>query len=248
MTYREIVGKNLPQIEERIAEAALRAGRDPDAVTLVAISKTFPVEAVVAAYEAGIRHLGENRPEAGETKVVAANEAIAGPRPIWHMVGHVQSRKADLTVAHFDVVHSVDRRKIARRLSRYAQEAGREIPILLECNVSGEESKYGFAAGRWQEDEGQREAFFAACADILALPALRVRGLMTMAPWVDDPEVIRPVFVALRALRDALMERFPEATWDDLSMGMTDDFEVAVEEGATMVRLGRAIFGPRPSH
>ena len=248
MTYDEPVRQNMIEVQERIGEAALRAGRDPDAVTLVTISKTFPIEAILAAYAAGIRHLGENRPEAGETKVVEANEAITGPRPTWHMVGHIQSRKADLAVAHFDVVHSVDRRKIARRLSRFAQEAGREIPILLECNVSGEESKYGFSADRWQEDEGQREALFAACADILALPALQLRGLMTMAPWVDDPEETRPVFAALRALRDALTERFPNATWDDLSMGMTNDFEVAVEEGATMVRLGRAIFGPRPGY
>ncbi|MGD1994083.1 MAG: YggS family pyridoxal phosphate-dependent enzyme [Anaerolineae bacterium] len=248
MSYHEIVRRNLPQVEERIGEAALRTGRNPDDVTLVAVTKTFPVEAVLAAYEASIRHLGENRPETGETKVVEANKAVAGPRPTWHMVGHVQSRKADLTVAHFDVVHSVDRRKIARRLSRFAQQAGREMPILLECNVSGEASKYGFATDRWQDDQTQREAFFAACADILALPALRMRGLMTMAPWVDDPEETRPVFAALRALRDALADRFPDATWDDLSMGMTNDYEIAVEEGATMVRLGRAIFGPRPSY
>jgi pyridoxal phosphate enzyme (YggS family) len=246
MDYREIVGRNLPQVEERIAEAALRAGRDPHQITVVAITKSFPMEAALAAYEMGLHHLGENRPEEGETKVTEVNEALEGPRPTWHMVGHIQSRKAALAAAHFDVIHSVDRLKIARRLSRFATAAGRELPILLECNVSGEESKYGFSMDRWSDHEGQREAFFSAVAAILSLDRLRMRGLMTMAPLVDDPEETRPVFAGLRALRDTLKARFPQADWRDLSMGMTDDFEVAVEEGATLLRLGRAIFGPRP--
>ncbi|HHH41322.1 MAG TPA: YggS family pyridoxal phosphate-dependent enzyme [Chloroflexi bacterium] len=241
----ERIRRNLVRVQERIGEAALRAGRDPAGVTLVAVTKTFPVEVVLAGYAAGIRHFGENRPEEGAEKVPQVNAAVEGPRPTWHMVGHVQSRKAALTVAHFDVVHSVDRPKIARRLSRFAVEAGREVPILLECNVSGEPTKYGFLVDRWQEDEEQREGFFAACAEILALPGLRVEGLMTVAPIADDPETVHPVFASLRALREALAERFPEVSWKHLSMGMTDDFEVAVEEGATMVRIGRAIFGPR---
>ncbi len=242
----ERIRRNLQQVQERIGEAALRAGRDPAGVTLVAVTKTFPVETVLAGYQAGIRHFGENRPEEGAEKIPQVNTLIAGPRPTWHMVGHVQSRKAALAVAHFDVVHSVDRLKIARRLSQFTIEAGREMPVFLECNVSGEEAKYGFPADRWQEDEQQRELFFAACAGVLALPGLRVEGLMTVAPIADDPETVRPVFASLRALRDALRERFPEVDWRHLSMGMTDDFEVAVEEGATIVRIGRAIFGPRP--
>jgi len=242
----ERIRRNLAAVRERIGEAALRAGRDPTGVTLVAVTKTFPVEVVLAGYRAGIRHFGENRPEEGTEKVPQVNAAVDGPRPTWHMIGHVQSRKAALTVAHFDMVHSVDRPRIARRLSRFASEAGREMPVLLECNVSGEATKYGFPVDRWQEDPEQRESFFAACAEVLALPSLRVEGLMTMAPLTDNPETARPVFASLRALRDALAERFPLVAWRHLSMGMTDDFEVAVEEGATMVRIGRAIFGPRP--
>ncbi|HEY66876.1 MAG: YggS family pyridoxal phosphate-dependent enzyme [Chloroflexi bacterium] len=236
---------NVTRVQERIAEAALRVGRDPAEVTLVAVAKTFPAEAVVAAYQAGVRHFGENRVEEGMTKIPAVHAAISGPRPTWHMVGHVQSRKAKAVVAHFDYVHSVDRLKIARRLSRFAQEAGRTLPVLLECNVSGEETKFGFDLQDWEHDEPRREAFFAAVEEILALPALSVQGLMTMAPFVTDPETVRPVFASLRGLLDALRSRFPTHKWRHLSMGMTDDFEVAVEEGATMVRIGRALFGAR---
>jgi len=247
MDKTAMIRKNLSQVRERIAEAALRAGRDPAEVTLVAVTKTFPLQVVLDGYEAGLRHFGENRPEEGAEKVPRVNESVQGERPTWHMIGHVQSRKAALAVAHFDMVHSVDRVRIARRLSRFAVEAGKEMPVLLECNVSGEESKYGFPVARQQEDEAQREAFFAACAEVLSLPALRVEGLMTMAPFTDDPETVRPVFAMLRALREALAERFPAGSWRELSMGMSDDFEVAVEEGATMVRIGRALFGERPA-
>ncbi len=239
------IAHNLAQVQERIAEAALRVGRDPSEVTLVAVAKTFPPEAVIAAYQAGVRHFGENRVEEGAAKIPAVHAAISGPRPTWHMVGHVQSRKAKAVVAHFDYVHSVDRPKIAQRLSRFAQEAGQTLPVLLECNVSGEESKFGFDLQNWERDEARQEAFFAAVEEILALPALVVTGLMTMAPFVADPETVRPVFASLRALLETLRERFPAHDWRHLSMGMTDDFEVAIEEGATMVRIGRAIFGRR---
>jgi pyridoxal phosphate enzyme (YggS family) len=239
------IGRNLAQVRERIAEAALRTGRDPAAVTLIAVTKTHPAETVVAAYKAGVRHLGENRVEEGVAKMPAVHAAIPGPPPAWHMVGHVQSRKAQTAAAHFDYVHSVDRLKIARRLSRFAHDAGRTLPVLLECNVSGEGTKFGFALQGWERDEARRGAFFTAVEEILALPGLLTQGLMTMAPFVADPETVRPVFVSLRALLDALRERFPTRDWRHLSMGMTDDFEVAVEEGATMVRIGRAIFGAR---
>ena len=237
---------NLAQVQERIAEAALRVGRDPSEVTLVAVAKTFSPEAVVAAYQAGVRHFGENRVEEGAAKIPAVHAALPGPRPAWHMVGHVQSRKAKAVVAHFDYVHSVDRPKIARRLSRFAREAGRTLPVLLECNVSGEESKFGFDLQNWERDEARQNAFFAAVEEILALPALAVQGLMTMAPFVADPETVRPVFASLRGLLETLRDRFPAHDWFHLSMGMTGDFEVAIEEGATMVRIGRAIFSTAP--
>ena len=236
---------NLARVQESIAEAALRTGRDPTGVTLVAVTKTHPVEIVVAAHQAGLRHFGENRVEEGSSKISDFNTAIPGPQPTWHMVGHVQSRKAQPVVAHFDYVHSVDRPKIAHRLSRFAKDAGQTLPVLLECNVSGEETKSGFDLYRWEQDQARRQAFFAKVEEFLALPGLLVQGLMTMAPFVADPETVRPVFVSLRTLSCTLRERFPTHAWHHLSMGMTDDFEVAVEEGATMVRVGRAIFGAR---
>lgn len=239
------VGRNLDQVRERMAGAATRAGRDPAEITLVAVTKTHPPEVVLEAHQAGVRHFGENRVGEGMAKIPAVRPLLSGLQPTWHMVGHVQSRKARDTVEHFDYVHSVDRLKIARRFSRFAQEAGRTLPVLLECNVSGEESKYGFDMARWEQQEGRRDAFFTAVEEILSLPGLAVEGLMTMAPFVADPETVRPVFGSLRALLDALRERFPRHAWSHLSMGMTDDFEVAIEEGATMVRIGRAIFGQR---
>jgi pyridoxal phosphate enzyme (YggS family) len=239
------IARNLAQVQERIAEAALRVGRDPGTITLVAVTKTHSAETVIAAYEAGVRHFGENRVEEGTAKILAVRDAITGPQPKWHMVGHVQSRKAQAAVEHFDYVHSVDRLKIARRLSCFAQEARLTLPVLLECNVSGEESKYGFELAGWEQAGARRDAFFAAVEEISGLPGLAVRGLMTMAPFVADPETVRPVFASLHGLLDALRERFPSGEWRHLSMGMTDDFEIAVEEGSTMVRIGRAIFGAR---
>jgi pyridoxal phosphate enzyme (YggS family) len=244
-TASDHIARNLAQVRERIAEAALRGGRDPAAITLIAVTKTHPAETVVAAYEAGVRHFGENRVEEGMAKIPAVRDALVGPPPKWHMIGHVQSRKAQMAVEHFDYVHSVDRLKVARRLSCFAQEAGLTLPVLLECNVSGEETKFGFELRDWEHDKARRETFFAAVEEILELPGLAVRGLMTMAPFVADPVAVRPVFASLRGLLDALRKRFPSGDWRHLSMGMTDDFEVAIEEGATMVRIGRAIFGAR---
>jgi hypothetical protein len=239
------IAQNLAHVRERIAEAALRAGREPSEVTLVAVSKTFPVAYAVEACHHGVRDLGENRVGEGLEKIPDVNAELSGAAPTWHMIGHIQSRKARDVVPTFDYVHSVDRLKIARYLSRYAEEAERTLPVLLECNVSGEESKYGFEMADWQERTEKRERFFDAVERMEALPGISIRGLMTLAPFVDDPETVRPVFANLRALREALQERFPALDWQHLSMGMTDDFEVAIEEGSTMVRIGRAIFGAR---
>ncbi len=231
---------NLHAVRERIAAAATRAGRSPDEVTLVAVTKMQPPDVIQAAYELGLRHFGENRVGEAEAKVGHLPGDIT-----WHMIGHIQSRKAKLVTPLFNVVHSVDRAKIARRLDRYSKERPTPLPILLECNVSGEASKYGFDADRWPEDEPQRAHLLAAIEEILALPHVEVQGLMTMAPIVADAEQARPVFSRLRRLRDELAARFPQAGWRHLSMGMTDDFEIAIEEGATMIRVGRAIFDPQ---
>ncbi len=244
MNHEREIHQNLAEVRGRIGEAALRAGRDAGSVRLVAVSKLFPPEAVLAAWEAGQRDFGENRPEEGAEKIPRVEALLSGSeRPRWHMIGHIQSRKTRAVIEHYDYVHAVDRQKIACYLSRYAKEAGRVLPVLFECNVSGEESKYGYDLAGWRQEPAVFERFCQQVETVLALPALRVEGLMTMAPLVDDPERVRPVFASLRALGEALRERFPQAEWQELSMGMTDDFEVAVEEGATLVRIGRAIFG-----
>jgi pyridoxal phosphate enzyme (YggS family) len=221
-------------VQERIAAAAARAGRAPSDITLVAVTKTRTVAEIEVAYAAGIRHVGENRVEEAESKF----PELELPGMTRHMVGHLQRRKARRAVELFDVVQSVDSVRLARRLDVLAAEGDRTLPILIEINVSGEASKYGFLAT-------QRAELEDAVAEIVALTSLRVEGLMTVAPISHDPERVRPVFARLRELARELQARFPEATWRHLSMGMTDDYVVAVEEGATMVRIGRALFGPR---
>lgn len=245
---QETIARNLENVKARIAAAAARANRDPSTILLVAISKTVEPARVLAAYELGLRTFGENRVEEAESKIPVINESIisAGkPLPSWHMVGHLQSRKASRALALFDMIHSVDSLHLAEKLSRQAAQLGRTIPILLELNVSGEASKYGFSLAPGADEEKRTTLFLETVKKILALPGLDVRGLMTMAPIVSVPEDARPYFQRLRAWRDTLREHFPGYGWPELSMGMTDDFEVAVEEGATMLRLGRAIFGPR---
>jgi pyridoxal phosphate enzyme (YggS family) len=219
------------QVRDEIAAACARAGRKPEDVTLVAVSKTHPAETVVQAIEAGLRHFGENRPEEAIGKI-AAVAALTNTPVAWHMIGHVQSRKARYVASGFTLLHSLDSVHLAERLSRLLVEQGATFDVLLEVNVSGEESKQGQVL--WQD-----------VAQLLTLPAVNVRGLMTMAPIVEQPEAARPVFSALRNLRDALANDFPGPAWTELSMGMTDDYPVAVEEGATLVRVGRAIFGAR---
>ncbi len=231
---------NLQLVEGCIAAACARAGRKRQDVTLVAVSKTRSVEEILVAYHAGVRHLGENRIEEAETKIPSLRHAVIAEPIVWHMIGHVQSRKARRTAELCALVHSVDSLHLAARLDRFAGEIGKRLPILLEINVSGEESKYGFRA--WDQDGC--ESLYREAGSLVSLAHLEVRGLMAMAPVVPDPELARPVFRRLRELRDALGARVPSIPWSELSMGMTDDFEVAIEEGATIVRIGRAIFGP----
>jgi pyridoxal phosphate enzyme (YggS family) len=229
---------------DRIAAAARRAGCDPDDVTLVAVAKTFPAEAVVKAYHAGVSVFGENKVQEAQPKIAAVSALLGAEAVSWHMVGHLQRNKAKRAVSLFDCIHSVDSIRLAEELEKRCAALEpvlgeeRSMSVLLEVNVSHEATKYGLPAG----DHAQLEAAVEA---IVALPHLELQGLMTMAPIVADPEKARPFFRRLRRLRDELARRFPAAGWRHLSMGMTDDFEVAVEEGATLVRIGRAIFGQR---
>jgi pyridoxal phosphate enzyme (YggS family) len=227
--------QNIDRVLERIAAAESHARRSGQ-VALIAVSKTQPAETVAAAARLGLARFGENRvEEAGPKAEALAALALEGRMPLeWHMVGHLQSRKAEDVFPWASLVHSVDSIKLAGRLSR-ATRAGVTLPILLQVNVSGETSKEGFAPEEVPE----------AVRIIAALPGLRIDGLMTMAPIAADPEDVRPVFRALRGLRDDLARQYPLLSWRHLSMGMTDDFEIAIEEGATLVRIGRAIFGER---
>jgi pyridoxal phosphate enzyme (YggS family) len=243
---REIAAR-IEDVQSRIIEAARRAGREPSDVLLVAVSKTHGLDAVEAAYNAGLRHFGENRIEEGGEKIPAARSLLPAD-VVWHMIGHIQSRKTGDVPGLFNWVHSVDRLKIARRLSDAALAEGRVLEVLLELNVSGEESKQGYGLAGWPEDSRTFAALRQDIEVMAQMPGIRVQGLMTMAPYGIDPEDARPVFRRLRAVREALCNHFPAMRWLHLSMGMTADYEVAVEEGATIVRVGTAIFGEREGY
>ncbi len=219
----------------RVAEAAKRCGRPPDAVSIIAVSKTVEVEAIRAAFELGFTTFGENRVQEARSKV--ASLPLAGIQ--WELIGHLQSNKAARATEVFNRIQSVDSLRLAELLNSAAAQQGRVLPILLEVNVSGEATKSGLSP----------DQVIDAAAALAALTNLRPDGLMTIAPLTDEPERVRPVFRELRQLREQLRDRGLPATdgcWNELSMGMSDDFEVAIEEGATIVRIGRALFGLRP--
>jgi PLP dependent protein len=223
---------------DQIVGAARKTNRDPSGIRLVVVTKSQPVEIAQAAIEAGIRILGENYPEEGVMKIQSLAEQSGVE---WHMIGHVQSRKARLVADHFALLHSLDSLKLAQRLDRFAAERDRSLPVLLEFNVGGEESKSGWNAS----DEAQWNTLLPDVSAILDLPNLGVHGLMTMPPLETDPNEARRFFVSLRRLRDHLASQFPRADWHELSMGTSADYTVAVEEGATLVRVGTAIVGAR---
>jgi pyridoxal phosphate enzyme (YggS family) len=235
------IAANLRAVRERIAVAARAAGRDPGAVTLVAVSKTMPAHVVAAAVAAGVEVLGENRVQEAEDKIPEVRRllgaaALAARRaPRWHLIGHLQTNKAKAAAGLFDLIESVDSIHLAQALNRRACEAGVRREVLLQVNVAGEASKGGFAP-----DELRR-----AADDLAGLEGLTCGGLMTIAPLCDDGEQLRGVFRGLRLLFEEVGGAFPGASWRHLSMGMSGDFELAIAEGATLVRIGRAIFGER---
>lgn len=232
----ETIADNLASVRRRVADACARSGRMAEQVTLIAVTKTTPPESVRAAHALGLCDFGENRVQEARTKL-----PLLADLPVrWHMIGHLQSNKAGQAAQMFHCIHSVDSVSIAEHLSRRVAEGAQPLPVLIEVNVGDEPGKTGFAAGATEQ-----AAFFAAIERILSLPALDVQGLMTVAPIVPSPDDVRPFFRRLAALRRQAQQRWPDHSWRHLSMGMTDDFEVAIEEGATMIRLGRAIFGQR---
>ena len=254
----DTIAMRIDSVRERIAAAARRAGRSPEEIRLVGVSKTHPPELVAQALAAGLRDFGENRVQEAEPKIAAL--ATDRNAITWHLIGHLQSNKAKRAAMLFDVVHSLDSLALGKALARGVGSwelgvgsslsspqppAPNPLPVLLQVNVSGEASKNGFDLAGWEERPDLLDGFFDEVEQLLALPHLRVGGLMTIAPWGDDPAAARPTFRSAQRLRDTLAPRFPAADWSALSMGMTDDFEVAIEEGATIVRVGRAIFGSR---
>ncbi len=222
---------NIAQVRSNIARAAQLSGRSPEEITLIAVSKTVPVEAVKIAYNLGVTDFGENRVQEALPKIAEFH-----PQDLrWHMIGHLQSNKAGKVIGAFDSVQSVDSLHVAQVLSRHAEEQGKRLPVLLQVNVAGEESKEGMAPADLP----------LLARQITALAAIEVQGLMTIAPLVEDPEETRLVFRRLHNLFERLRQELPDCKWQHLSMGMTNDYQVAIEEGATIVRIGRAIFGER---
>jgi pyridoxal phosphate enzyme (YggS family) len=229
------VAANVNRVRERIAVAARRGGRRTEDILLVAVSKGVDPTQVLAAAASGVTDFGENRVQEALPKITHLRPQVAGTVR-WHLVGHLQRNKARQAVQLFDVIHSVDSLELAITLDQRAAQAGRIGDVLVQVNVASEPQKFGIAP----------EALPVMLQSLSALSGIRVVGLMTIAPQVDHPEVARPVFRRLRQLRDEVARKGRAPAFAHLSMGMSEDFEVAVEEGATMVRIGRAIFGPRP--
>jgi len=222
--------ENLHSIQARIRNAALRAGRDPASVTLLAVSKTHPPATIAEAAQLGLAVFGENKVQEAKAKIPLCPGKLR-----WHMIGHLQSNKCRDAVMLFQMVQSVDSLALAEELNKRADQAARTLPILLEVNIVGEASKFGYKPSQLLAD-------FKALNDF---PRLEIHGLMTVPPWSPVPEKVRPVFVQLRTLKQEC-EQLLGASLPHLSMGMSGDFEVAIEEGATMVRIGSALFGERP--
>lgn len=233
------IQERLAELRERITNAARRAGRDPEAITLVGVAKRHPPETVASAIGAGLTHVAENFAQESREKIPAVEgslleRGLGSPR--WHFIGQLQRNKVRTVVPIFDRIESVDRVSLAEEISRRCVAAGREMEVMLQVDTSGEASKGGAASG----------ALAGLLASVRALPALRVVGLMTVPAAATDPEAVRPAFERLRGLADALAGEPGGADLRELSMGMSSDFEVAIEAGATSVRIGTALFGPRP--
>ena len=223
------LAENLEKIQLRMRAACERAGRDRDSVTLLAVSKTHPPETIRAAADAGQILFGENKVQEAKAKIPLCPGQLR-----WHFIGHLQSNKCRDAVDLFEMIQSVDSLALAQEINKRAEAAARTMPVLLEANVAGEASKFGFAPDK----------LLAELGVLNALPRLEIRGLMAVPPWTADPEKARPHFRRLRELKQQA-EAVLGAPLAHLSMGMSDDFEIAIEEGATIVRIGTALFGPR---
>ena len=231
------IKENYEMILGRIETAALRSGRDPGNIRLVVVTKTQPVNCIQAALDAGATRLGENYADESQPKILAL---ASYPAAQWHMIGHIQSRKAHIVAEHFDMVHSLDSLKLAERLNGMCLELGKRMPVLLEFNLAIEETKTGWRVA----EQVDLENLIEQIEQMVAMPGLEIRGLMTMPPLSSGLETSRFYFRKLVTWVELLRRRFPATKWNELSMGTSSDFEAAIQEGATMVRMGQAIFGP----
>jgi pyridoxal phosphate enzyme (YggS family) len=234
------IAENIAEVRERIAAAARRAGRNPDEITLMGVSKTFPVERIREAYAAGLCVFGENRVQEFAAKAGALRDLRDAE---WHLIGHLQTNKAAKTTELFDAVDSVDSVRMAEKLNASAGSAGKTLSVLVEINVGGEKAKSGVALSSDEQGSDELEQILRGAP---RWENLKIHGLMTVPPYTEDPEGSRPYFRQLRQIRDSIAARgLPQISMAALSMGMSHDFEVAIEEGATCVRVGTAIFGER---
>jgi pyridoxal phosphate enzyme (YggS family) len=224
------LAENLASIQQRVRAACDRGGRDPSSVTLLAVSKGMPPETIREAAGTGLVLFGENKVQEAKAKI-----PLCPGRLRWHLIGHLQSNKCRDAVHLFEMIHSVDSLSLAEEINKWADKQAKSMPVLLEVNLAGESTKFGF----------KPDQVLADLAAINALSKLELHGLMTIAPWTQDPEKVRPVFRRLRELKARCEEQLG-APLPHLSMGMSGDFEVAIEEGATIIRVGTSLFGPRP--
>jgi hypothetical protein len=244
------IERNYADVREYITSAAEKVSRQVSDITLVVVTKTWPSDVIEKAYKADIRDFGENRAEElAQKKPEMENRLGKECGIVWHAIGSLQSRKTNDIADYADAFHALDRLKIAQRLSRRLVENGRvtrsPLPIFLEVNISGEGTKAGIDCSDWEQDSSQRENLQSIAEVVADLPGLMPIGLMTMAPWQVDSQTIRSTFERTRRLSEWLQAAVPQTNWSNLSMGMTDDYEIAIEEGATHIRVGRAIFGDR---
>ena len=236
MENRINIAERIRRLQERVEEAAFRVGKSPENIDIVAISKTLPPQMIIEAVNGGMKHIGENRVQEAEEKFLWLKENYPSIKFTRHLVGHLQSNKAGKAIQMFDLIHSVDSEKLGQVLSIKATQAGKMVNVLVQVNTSGEESQFGI----------EPEKALGLVEELAQMPGLKVQGLMTIGAFLPNPEDVRPCFVKLRNIRDAVTGRKIEGVkMKYLSMGMTNDFEIAIEEGANLIRIGTAIFGSR---
>ena len=244
----ETLRENLSRVRDRIADAAQKAGRDSSEIALMGATKTVPADVVAEACRLGLKHVGENWIQEAAPKYAEVSRLLGEGdlTPRRHMIGHLQRNKVKQALGIFDVVDTVDSHRLAAEIDKRAAVDGHETAVLLEVDYTDGTDRGGFRLGP-EHDQTKIDAMLGEVEKIAALPHIRIEGLMTVAPQTDDPEDARPGFVRLRELQGVLQDRFPQVSWRELSTGMSHDFSIAIEEGATAVRIGTAIFGPRPA-